>query len=228
MVTFTYKCQNITIQCNKSDKMKDIIDKFITKTQIDKNSVYYLYNGTLIINEDLEVGKVIKDENKNEIIVYNLSSDNNNNNSIIISKDIICPKCKEKAIIKIKDYKIELYNCKNGHNVKDILINEYEKTQVFDISSLKCNNCDKNKSNTYNNEFYRCVDCKINLCPLCRSIHEKTQHYIIIYEMKDYTCEMHKETFVNIVINVKGTCVFHVLLSIKDIAIFHMKIFYQT
>ena len=37
------------------------------------------------------------------------------NNSIIKSNNIICPICGENALIKIKDYKITLYDCKYGH-----------------------------------------------------------------------------------------------------------------
>ena len=33
---------------------------------------------------------------------------------------------------------------------------------------------DKNKSNTLNNKFYICYECKINLCPLFKSKHDKT------------------------------------------------------
>ena len=82
---------------------------------------------------------------------------NNNNESIInenekISKEIICPKCKENILIKIEEYKINLFNCKNNHNINNILIKEYENMEKIDISKIKCDNCKiKNKSNTYNN-----------------------------------------------------------------------------
>ena len=36
------------------------------------------------------------------------------------SKYIICPECKDNIRIKIKDYKIELYDCQNGHNIKNL------------------------------------------------------------------------------------------------------------
>ena len=49
------------------------------------------------------------------------------NNNIIKSKSIICPECKENIRIKINDYKIKLYDCKNGHNIDNILFEEYEK-----------------------------------------------------------------------------------------------------
>ena len=37
------------------------------------------------------------------------------NDNIIISNDFICPECKENILINIKDFKIDLYGCKNNH-----------------------------------------------------------------------------------------------------------------
>ena len=64
------------------------------------------------------------------------------------------------------------------------------------MTKIICNKCkEKNKSNIYNNEIYRCINCKMNLCPLCKLNHDKT-HDIINYDIKDYICEIHKETFI--------------------------------
>ena len=46
--------------------MKDICDKFINKTEIDKNLIYYLYNGDKI-NEELSLEKIINDKNISKI-----------------------------------------------------------------------------------------------------------------------------------------------------------------
>ena len=35
----------------------------------------------------------------------------------------------------------------------------------------------------------------MNLCPLCKSIHDK-KHNIINYDNKNYTCNKHNETFI--------------------------------
>ena len=37
------------------------------------------------------------------------------NDNIIISNDFKCPECKENILINIKDFKIDLYGCKNNH-----------------------------------------------------------------------------------------------------------------
>ena len=68
------------------------------------------------------------------IIINNTYDTLANNKNIKKSKDIICPECKENILIKLEDYKIIMYNCKNNHN-KQILLEEYENTQ--NIAYLK-------------------------------------------------------------------------------------------
>ena len=128
-VLFIYEGQQIIIQNNNlEEKIKDIINKFKIKIKEEENNnLYYIYNGDKI-NEELELNKIIKDKNikKINILVYNKS--NNEKEKKIISKEIICPECKENILLNIKDYKINLYECKNGHKIENILINEFENT----------------------------------------------------------------------------------------------------
>ena len=110
------------------------------------------------------------------------------------SPDIICPECKENILIKIEDYKIKLYDCKNKHTYdSNILFKNFENTQYIDISKVLCNNCKISKNE--NNEFYICMDCKmINLCSLCKKKHDKN-HKIIKFEEKDTICNKHYEIY---------------------------------
>ena len=127
-------------------------------------------------------------------ILVNNKDDSNENIMIIKPKDISCPKCGEISRINITDYKI-LLQCKNGHNKGNILLNEYKNTQKIDISKIICDECKiNNKSNTYQNIFYRCNKCKKNLCPLCKDNHNK-EHKIINYEEKDYICKEHNQKY---------------------------------
>ena len=120
---------------------------------------------------------------------YNISNYDNKieknlsqNKNIVKSKNIICPKCGENALIAINDYKITLYDCKNSHKIENLLLKEYFDTQKIDLSKIICDECNtKNKFNTNNNEFYRCYSCKMNLCPECKIIHQKYKHNIIYY-----------------------------------------------
>ena len=109
-----------------------------------------------------------------------------------IFKEIICPKCKESSKIEIKDYIINLYNCKNRHKIKNILFNEFEKKQNIDISKNICNIC--YKKNINNNKLYRCCTCQFNICLICKIKHEKT-HKITDYDNKNCICNKHDEIY---------------------------------
>ena len=196
-VEFLYKQMITLIQCNQNDKMKDIIKKLELKIEINKNKVCFLYSGNKI-NEELTFDEIINQSdrqiNKMKILIQNIE-EIKQNQSIKKSNNIICPKCKELAFMKIENYKINLFGCKNGHKINDILLNEFENTQLIDISKIICDNCQKcNKSNTSQNIFYRCINCKINLCILCKLNHDKS-HLIIDYDKKEYICNIHNEAF---------------------------------
>ena len=163
---FIYEGQEISIQCNEEDKMKDIINKFKRKIKEGDNNLSFIYNENKIIND--------KNENKINILVKN-----DKNEKEIISNEIICPECKENILINIKDYTIDLYECKNGHQIENILLNEFENLQKIDISKNQCNKCYKNNINI-NEELYICNECNINLCQLCKYKHDKNHNIIIM------------------------------------------------
>ena len=198
-IEFIYNGIKTVIQCNINEKMKDIINKFVIKIGKEIKSLYIIYDSN-IINEEImektfnEIGNRIDIERKKmNILVYDLNSNIERENKIK-SKEIICPECKENIRIRIKDYKIELYECKNGHNKNNILINEFENSQYIDESKIICNICkENNKYKSYNKIFYRCNKCKINICPLCKIKHE---HNIIEYELKNYICDIHNEKYI--------------------------------
>jgi len=169
-----------------NDRMKDIINKYILISLIDKNSVIFLYSGNFI-DEELKLSEIIEKEKLDKIKILVYSIDNiNNNKSIIKSKYIKYPKCKENIKYKFNNYKINLYGCKNRHRIENILLVEFKKSQYIDISKIECDIYkEANKSNTYKNEFYKCLTCGINICLLCKSSHDKL-HNIINYEQKNY------------------------------------------
>ena len=200
-IEFLFDGRNIIIQGKLEDDMESIIDKFINKAQIEKNSAYYLYQGKILkdLNKETKLFDIITNDdkisNKMKIIANNINDSENKINSIVPSKSIICPECKKLSKIKINEYKINLFDCKNGHNINDVLLGEFQNTQKIDISQIKCDQCkERNKSVTHNHEFYKCINCKMNLCPLCKSIHDNC-HYIINYEKQFYVCYIHKEFY---------------------------------
>ena len=198
-VIFNYEGINTIIQCNINDKIKDIISKFLAK--IDKNEkniqLYYLYNGNKINNEltfNEQANNFDKNRKKMNIIVTN-NSQGKSDTRKVISKDIICPDCKENILINIENFKINLQGCKNNHAINNILINRFEETQKINLSEIICEVCKRNnKGNTHNNEFHICNTCNKNVCPLCKSVHDK-KHKIINYDDKNFICKRHNEIF---------------------------------
>jgi len=197
-VVFDYKQIQTVIQANLNDSFNTIANKFINKTNLNLNEVYFLSNGKNIKNND-KISKIMSDSDKKNkrmiILVYSINS-NPGNTNIIKSNDIICPTCKESCKYEINDHKIKLYECKNGHIMENIKLDEFNNTQIIDISQIKCDKCkNKSKSDTFNHEFFICYDCNMNLCPLCKSVHDKS-HSIINYDNKNYICNKHNEIYI--------------------------------
>jgi len=197
-IDFLYNGIITTIQCNINDKFKDIINNYILKTGNNLNKVYYLYSGQKIDNYELTFNDISNDIDKKrkKMNIQIINDVNINDNNINIkSKQIICPECGEDIRIKFNEFKINLYECKNRHNINDILLDEFESTQYIDESKIICDECKRNNKNkSYNKIFYRCNKCKMNICPICKSKHNK-EHNIINYDEKNYICEMHNELY---------------------------------
>ena len=131
------------------------------------------------------------------ILSYNINEANTNNN-IHKSNRIICPECKEDIFIKFNSYSISLSNCKNGHSINNKSIENFENIQVIDYSRIICNKCNKNRQDLYEYTFFKCLECGINLCPLCKNMHENDEitHKIIDYDKINYTCNVDKDVFI--------------------------------
>ena len=153
---FNYNGGITNFDCNENEKMSEICKKFLTK------NLYFSYEGKYVnlFDEQLNFKEFSnskdKERKKITILVFNKS------------KDIICPECGENAKIKINNYNISLYDCKNGHTRNNILFDEFEKKQLFDVSKKVYNyGCEKHNK-TY---IKYCNKCKINICPLCEKDH---------------------------------------------------------
>ena len=176
--------------------MLDIISRFTSKSNLDLNSLYFLFEGKILDKEN-KFAEITKSDSI-QILVYEIKDNEPNPNLIesnkIKSKYIICPKCNENAIIHFDSNKIKISNCRNGHELKNILWNEFEEIQKYEMNSINCQNCKKiNKSETTYNEFYKCLICNIYLCPLCKTIHDKSHN--IINMDKNYICSIHNESY---------------------------------
>ena len=142
---FKYNGIETLIKANLDDSFNTIVQKYINETKLDINNIYFIYNDKKISNDEqiLDIMNESEKINKRKIILV-LSVNNiinNDNTNMIKSKDIICPTCKEPCIYEIKDYKIKLYGCKNGHITENIKLDDFNKKQNIDISPIICDKC---------------------------------------------------------------------------------------
>ena len=224
-IIFSYDTVETIIKSYVHEKMQNIINKF--KNKIAKDNFLFIYGGKMV-NEELsfeqQANELDKARNKMNILVY----DNNNTivkEKIITSKESICPDCGENILVKIKDYKIN-YECKTNHIKENILLKEYEESQKIKLSNLLCHKCLKSSNNIFNNQFYFCSTCGFNLCPLCKSIHDNN-HNIIIYDLKNYFCKKHNDSFIKYCKTCKQNLCFlcgnehdnHEIINLEDIMI---------
>ena len=181
-VIFNYEGTNTKIQCNINDKIKDIINKFLTKIGNNENNLFYLYNGTQV-NKELTFNEQANELDKNRKIMNILvTKDEREKEEIIISNDIICPKCKENTLMGINNFKINFHGCKNDHNIDNILLDKFEETQKIILNNIKCNICNINHmGGDSQNKFYICKICNQNICMNCKPQHNKNH---IIYFLK--------------------------------------------
>ena len=198
-IEFIFNTTPTVIQCQKEDLMMNICQKFCTKINNEINNMIFLYEGKKI-NYQLTFKEQANENDRKEgimnILVYqNEYMNNNETQKIIDSKEIICPKCGEVCLVNMHNYKISFYDCKKEEKLNNILLDEFEYIQKIDQSKIICDDCKStNKSNVYNNEFYICLSCDKNICPICKSNHDK-KHVIINYELKNYICKIHNEKF---------------------------------
>ena len=184
-VIFNYQEDQTKVQCNINDKMSDIINKFLIKTKKNEEApdLYYSHNGTNI-NEELsfyEQANKLDKERKKMIIIIIDSNEDQNKDTEILSKDIICPTCKEIILLNIDNFKINLSGCKKNHDIKDIKLNDFEKTQKIDISKIICEICNRvDKSKSHKNIFYICNTCNKNICPYVNINMMKTMLLLIM------------------------------------------------
>ena len=92
-VIFTLDGVDVSIQCSKEDKIKDICQRFANKVNKNINSLLFLY-GENQLNLLLSFKDLAKDKNEMKVLVYTNEND-----------EFMCPKCGEK--IKLNTEKID-------------------------------------------------------------------------------------------------------------------------
>ena len=191
---FRYKSEDIIYNYRQDETLPLIFQSFSHQIGVKRDNLCFLCNGEKLSDTSTIEGLIPNQENKIIILVNDLQSLTPDGPIMKKSDNIVCPKCKESAIISIKDYKISFSQCKNGHMVDNILLSKFNETQEEDISQILCGICKQSKSKLYGNKMTICTNCKINLCLLCKTVHDDT-HNIINYEEKNYICEKDGEYY---------------------------------
>ena len=200
-IEFNFNRTKEIIKADMYEPLQYVIDRYIQKSLLDFNTIYFIKDGNKIINPQNPVESFMNDldkKNKRMIITVNMIEKNNEDKEQVKAelKDIICPKCKEPCRISIDNYNIKLYDCINGHIVDSIKFDDYEKTQELNESQTVCDICKlNNKGNCKKDEFFKCLNCKSNLCLFCKTNHD-ARHNIILYNQKNYICQTHYQPLI--------------------------------
>ena len=190
-IEFEYNNKITNIKANISDIINDITKKFFLNENIDSDSVELLHNGKMVdIKEKIETLMDVLDK-KNKIIKIKVQNKTNNKGK---SYEIFCPKCFEPCRVKIDNYLIKLYDCKNRHQIENIELDDFINIEKITNPYLECKMCHKIKGKNQNKNYKRCVNCRINLCSDCISIHENS-HKIIDINVNTYQCEIHQKSY---------------------------------
>ena len=193
---FDYEQRKIIIQSNLDDYFSTAINKYYLKSKIIPNSVIFFAH-SIQIQENKRIYEIMNQIEKanNKIYIYVFPLYKGNDGKVLVeAKEIVCPKCSEQCRIKVEDYVIKLYDCKNNH-LTTVKLDKFKDTQQIDLSKIKCNCCNnKNMGNSFDHVFYYCFNCRINLCVLCKEKHN-INHFIANYEQKDYKCPFHFDLY---------------------------------
>lgn len=102
---------------------------------MDSDELQFLYNENQVKFELRfydHLNSFDKEEKVMNILEYEIRKLIMSNSDINIEvKDKICPKSFESCRIAFKDYKIKLFWCRNGHEINDILLHEFNDTQII-------------------------------------------------------------------------------------------------
>ena len=110
----------------KTDKIKDIMQRYENKLGIDKNKVYLIYNGSKV-NDELSFEELVNKEDNNmiNIIIYEINNSTKIEDKKDKSKEIIYSKERENYIIGEIEIKKKVIN-------KVIrIINSYEEVKRY-------------------------------------------------------------------------------------------------
>ena len=196
-IEFQYNEINTLIKCNENDSIEEICNKFKAESKMNEREIKYYYDGKNILVKKLTFNQLANpiDKTRKKMNIIVIKKEISFESPIVRAKQIICPKCKENIKMNINNFNINLFDCKNSHRT-NLSLKNYNSSQRIDLSKIVCNICKENdKSKTEKNEFYKCYECNMNICPTCKIKHNN-EHHIYNYDKINYICVKHNNTFI--------------------------------
>ena len=172
-IEFEYNKIKTKVEIEIEQLIQDAVKLYLTKEKLDLDSLEFIYNDKKInLNDKIEslMTNINNDNDNDNIIPIQVISKNNSNNSINLEKyEIKCPKCSEPCRIKIENYLIKLFDCKNNHKTENIELDQLKKMQnkIGIENDKKFYICELHQ-NPYTDY---CTNCKINICSSCKVQH---------------------------------------------------------
>ena len=138
-IEFELESQIITIQGKSDDKLKNLLQTYAMKSEIDISTIYFTYNG-IGINEELTLSQLIGGSSEQKIKILAYKKDD--------LKSIALPKCNEnikygpeesgnrlcpnfniffETLEKMKDNTQNINNCEYYKILASMLLNEFKK-----------------------------------------------------------------------------------------------------
>ena len=123
-VKIIYNGYPTIIQFQSNEILKEIFKRFKFKINAENKELIFLYDGEIIKDDNINISK-LSSEKVITILAFDSISINSSDNNLVKTEYVICPICKENAILEEKDYKLIINGCRNKHITKNILFNDF-------------------------------------------------------------------------------------------------------
>ena len=120
-VKIIYNGYPTIIQVQSNEILKEIFKRYKIKIKAENKELFFLYNLEIIKDDNISISKLTA-EKVITILACDSINMNSSNKNLVKSEYVICPICKENAILEEKDYKLIINGCQNKHITKNILI----------------------------------------------------------------------------------------------------------
>ena len=108
-IKMLYKGYETIMRCQHNENLEDIFKRFKIKVNAENKEIIYLYNGEIIKDENMTLSQLIDEKNVPNVPILAYEQNDLPNNILVKSDYVICPKCKESAILEQEDYKLILW-----------------------------------------------------------------------------------------------------------------------